>query len=441
MTEPAKNAQGLKGFPTPNTATGEFTYLLFYLDDPLWAQYILGAIRTLESEYNWYQAGDLMPDEASEAFRLINQAAPTNKLPVCSLPTGEPLMRVNPTTGHIQSVDADSNWEDNPDIPPTPERPSGAPDDQRCDAAANTANALEILYENLTDSWSHGLTVAEAITAFVVAVGETIAAAFFPPAAALIAALGLIFEAVYATIEFVGADVWTTDFTDVLRCYLYDCSSVDANVVTYDFQCIIDKLVAHTDAAGLSDTQLRLFGQLYYILNFIGVDGLNYAGAATTITGADCSDCGDTFCESEHFAVDDYGWSIVSGEGGTYTGGVGFVGTNLNSGNNTDTGIEIVIAPTQLTYVRFHAIKAGGAGANDSAGMRLWDGATLVYNGLTGGGTTGDYIYTFGSPTIIDKIQMFVNAGSSGAATGVTDTHIEGLGTNPFSGIKNNCDD
>ena len=166
----SKNAQGLTGFPTPDTAADVAAYLLFYFPDPIWTQYILGACRALTSEYNWYEAGGLSPIEAADAFDIIVQEAPANKLPVCSLPTGEPLMRVDPTTGHIQSVDEDSNWQDNPDIPATPERPAGAPDDQRCDAAANTAHALELLYENLTDSWSHGLTIAEAITAFVEAV-------------------------------------------------------------------------------------------------------------------------------------------------------------------------------------------------------------------------------------------------------------------------------
>lgn len=78
MPEPSKNALGLKGFPTPNTAEGLSAYLLFLFDDPLWAQYVLGACEALVYEYNWYEAGEMAPDEAAEAFRLIIQEAPYN---------------------------------------------------------------------------------------------------------------------------------------------------------------------------------------------------------------------------------------------------------------------------------------------------------------------------------------------------------------------------
>jgi len=78
MTEPGKFAPGLRGFPTPNTASGLNSYLLFLFEDELWAQYILGACEPLTAEYNWYEAGDMLPEEASEALRLVIQQAPYN---------------------------------------------------------------------------------------------------------------------------------------------------------------------------------------------------------------------------------------------------------------------------------------------------------------------------------------------------------------------------
>lgn len=81
MTEPEKKASGLTGFPTPNTADEVNTYLLFLFPDSVWAQYILGACRALVYDYNWYEAGDLQPEEASEQFRLIVQQAPYNLVP------------------------------------------------------------------------------------------------------------------------------------------------------------------------------------------------------------------------------------------------------------------------------------------------------------------------------------------------------------------------
>jgi len=78
MPEPGKFAPGLRGFPTPNTAAGISAYLLFLFNDPIWAQYILGACEPLGVEYNWYEAGDMLPDEAAEAFRVIVEQAPYN---------------------------------------------------------------------------------------------------------------------------------------------------------------------------------------------------------------------------------------------------------------------------------------------------------------------------------------------------------------------------
>jgi len=76
-----KNAPGLTGFPTPDNAAGIQAYLLFLFEDPLWAQYLLGAAKDLVFDYNWYQAGEMTTDEAAEAFRLIIEEAPYNRVP------------------------------------------------------------------------------------------------------------------------------------------------------------------------------------------------------------------------------------------------------------------------------------------------------------------------------------------------------------------------
>jgi len=78
MTEPSKKALGLIGFPTPNEAADEDAYLLFLFPDMLWAQYILGACRALVYEWNWYEAGEMSPQDAADAFDAIIQQAPYN---------------------------------------------------------------------------------------------------------------------------------------------------------------------------------------------------------------------------------------------------------------------------------------------------------------------------------------------------------------------------
>lgn len=332
MTD-GKNAQGLTGFPTPNTPTGGEDYLLFYVpDNPAYSQLVLGALKALTAAYNWYRSGDLNEGEAAEALRLIIEQAPYNKLPSCSLPTGEPVQRIDPETGNIQIVDDEGNWIDDPSLPPTPERPAGTPEEQRCLAAANAAKALEVLYETISDSFAGGLSVAEAITAFVAAVGTAIALEFYPPAAALIAIGGVIFEIIYQVVEFITADLWTEDFTNALQCYLYACASVDDNVVTFNFQCLINRLAEQTNAFDLTAEQLRLFGQLNYLLNFIGAQGLNYAGSGTGTTSADCSECPIFWCYQWDLTLTDGGWTpVVFGSAdAAWTSGQGW-GTGSNS--------------------------------------------------------------------------------------------------------------
>lgn len=76
-----KNAVGLKGFPTPNTASGIDAYLLFLFPDETWAQWILGALEPMDTPENYYESGELTTDEAAEQFRLIVEQAPYNLLP------------------------------------------------------------------------------------------------------------------------------------------------------------------------------------------------------------------------------------------------------------------------------------------------------------------------------------------------------------------------
>lgn len=434
MTEPGKNAPGLKGFPTPNAASEEAAYLLMRFQDKTWAQYALGALKALTVGYNWYESGDLDVDEAAEAFRIIVQDAPYNKLPSCSLPTGQPLMRIDPTTGHIQTVDDDGNWQDNPDIPPTPARPPATPEEMRCLAAANTANALKILYENLTDSWSMGLSTAEAITAFLTAVGTTLSAVFFPPAEALIAIGGLLFEVVYEVVAFLGADVWSEEFDGALQCYLFDCASVDEeDVVTYDFQCVIDNLAAGTNPFDLSANEIRLFGQLYYILNFIGVDGLNYAGSATAIETADCSDCALNWCYNFQAMSRLEDWTPLSWDGeplATWTG-TRWEETGVGSSKLwiswVFSGDPVVLTDASiLTYFSGSGniqIWVNGTGAYPDGGTRIW------VNGHIDGTPF---------PITVTRIDASIAWAFNTTTLWISEQQYSGTGENPFG--DDNCE-
>lgn len=432
MTEIGKHAPGLKGFPTPNTAAGTIAYLLLYFPDQEWAQYALGALRALEAGYNWYEAGDVMPDDAAEAFRVIDEQAPLNKLPSCSLPTGQQLTRIDPATGHIQTVDSDGNWQDDPDIPATPERPPDTPTDQRCLAAENCANALQILYESLSDSFNAGLTEAEAIAALVTAVGAVLGAVFAFPVEALIAVAGVLFSVVYAVVQFITADLWTEDFTNVLVCYLYACSSVAANVVTFDFNCVISELAAQTSAESLTGEQLRLFGQLYYLLNWIGVDGLNAAGAATAVTVVNC---GCPWCYVFDFSLGELGW-VPRGGNALY---VLDHWSSITDGGSTLLSIKLEFDPGDAVVtsveVQFAADDSSGGACR---GVYFNDAASIPMDACTGlpagsGGLDGTVSY----PNSTGYIGIDIDTADHISTNKITKVTVRGTGTNPFG--DDNC--
>jgi hypothetical protein len=79
---PGKNGQGLTGFPTPNEIPVENGYLLFYFpDNNDWAGLLLGAAGALTYEWNFYEWGVLLPEDASEIWKQIVEDAPYNLLP------------------------------------------------------------------------------------------------------------------------------------------------------------------------------------------------------------------------------------------------------------------------------------------------------------------------------------------------------------------------
>lgn len=82
MTHPGKNPGMPERFPTPNEVSPDTAYLVFYFPDTdAFPQLILGALKPLTFSYNYYQWGDLTPDETSLLFDQIVGEAPYNLLP------------------------------------------------------------------------------------------------------------------------------------------------------------------------------------------------------------------------------------------------------------------------------------------------------------------------------------------------------------------------
>jgi len=283
---------------------------LFIPADSTWLALLSGALTELTKAYNWQQFGSLTVDETVTKMSEILDGYYSEPCSICFTPGGYRVARISPS-GHVEVLDDSGNWvggEDEYHIPPPEPRTEGTEPDQNCLAAKNAVNVLQQLYENLSDSWNDHLEEAEAGTAFVLGLTALVGFEFAPITWSIVAFLAPVFTALYATLEWIGADLWDENVSKQIECFLLDCAINTDGVVTFDWDCFIAKLVSLTDDFSLTETQLRLYLQISYILYFMGgADGLNLAGRTTAITEDDCSFCpsGGSLCvgfdEGDHY--------------------------------------------------------------------------------------------------------------------------------------------
>lgn len=286
-----------KMYLTPPDVPEGLTCRTLKMPDSLyWLGIFNNALLTTVGYWNWEQVSDtdLTVEQAvAKCQEIINEFWSNSMCDVCLSPAGLPVMRIG-AGGAIEWMTEDGWQTPTGDYAPpaVPTRTEPTAEERRCLAAANAAKCLELLYENLNDSYGEGLDNGEALTAFLVAIATIIAAAIALWVAAIVAVVAIIFSLVYDTMQYLTTDLWTSDFTEALTCILYQCSTDTAGVVTFDYDCIMNNLAAQTDVtSSLTFDQLRLFGQIAYILQFISVDAINSAGGTTSVTAYDCSEC------------------------------------------------------------------------------------------------------------------------------------------------------
>lgn len=419
MTEPGKNAPGLKGFPTPNTAAGIEAYLLFLFPDAEWAQYILGACETLQYAYNWYESGDLSPDDAAEALRVIVQQAPYNFIPRLSpQTTGHPpafQTRFNPATGGFEvSTDGGSTWMPAPQadprnityLPP----PSGG--SAKCDAAERVRNVIAQLVQALITYLNDSAETATIVAGFF-----GILTPFIPGLAIAIEVFSLIIEAMAA----VGAVLIEAAFDlptfEAILCQIYCHLPSGVAITRTDLDTIEAAMTANLSGTASLVTN--------YMLELMGVGGFNDIAAAATDTG-DCSGCGCQWCFTFDFTVDDGGWTpiVFASDDAVYTPGVGWqVGTN----NGCEIGISIPIATGEITEAHIVLANPFAGGASRCA-VSPYSGSPLVVH------ANGD----FTGLSYTDGVRAFYSIDFGGTcAAGANDNTItsivlRGTGDCPF---------
>jgi len=259
-----------------------------------WLAIVSGALTELVKTYNWQQEGAVTVEDAIDAMQEMINSYYDGCPEDCDLPEGGSIIRLT-EDGHIEVLQ-DGEWvtpeEGDYYIPPPEAREGGEPEDQICLAAKNAVNVLEQMYESLSESWAESLSTAEALTDMI-AVAVTLVGFEFAPIAFGIAAfvVGLLRQ-LYTALEYLGADLWTEDFSRQMICFLIPCATNTDGVVTFDWDCFVNKLNSLADDFMLSEVQIRLYLQVSYMMWFIGgVDGLNLAGRTTEITDDFC-DCG-----------------------------------------------------------------------------------------------------------------------------------------------------
>jgi len=259
-----------------------------------WLALFGGALTELTKRYNWQDSGGLTISETVAKMNEIVNAWYLDNCDACEIPEGGSIIRFRPD-GRLEQL-VDGAWVEPTDgdyyIPPPGEREGGTAEDQICLAAANAVNVLQTLYENLSDSWNNTLDEAEAITAFIAAANAALGFFIAPIVAGIVVFLAPIFTALYTFMEYLIADLWDEAVSEQIKCFLVNCATNDAGVVTFDYECFLAKMRANINLFDLTEEQLRLYGQIAYLLYFIGgAAGLNLAGGTTEIETDDCSDC------------------------------------------------------------------------------------------------------------------------------------------------------
>lgn len=217
-----------------------------------------------------------------------------------------PMIRVVHNTGGQPdttevSTDDGETWtpvESTP--PPITPREGGTEDENRCLASANAAVSIQAGYEEVRLKYGTTANVLILASAAITIWG------FFFIFAPVIAIVLPIIAAMIAVGGF-GAAELTEDDLEVIQCILYCNSSISEGVVTFDFDQVVIEMQAH------AFLPVQIAG---IMLPLLGADGLNRAGATTSITEAECADCDcDNICPIWNFDGSATGWGYDPEQG------------------------------------------------------------------------------------------------------------------------------
>lgn len=427
-----------------------------------------GALAQLTESQSWEQFGSVTPDEAAEACTVIltnwygGECGEGGEPCVCEFPPDIELgidfnIRIirRTSTGGIEVL-VDGVWEEPTgelEPPEVPAREEADAIDRQCLAAANAANVLAELYEEITDQWSIEHTKAAVFGAILDAV-ITLMGAFGQMTAASYVSFGkTAFDAFVESVDTLASDVWDSNFTDELSCFLYNESTDTAGVVTFDWAelraQITDKFL---EAGGALDTdRALLWGQVGYLFDVLGSDGINMGGTTTAVAEYDCDDCGN-WCYEFDFAQDNGGFSIdiINGfNAGFYLGDNYWYSRDFQTSNPPGTGFSRMVSINKnitesatVTRVTVWMDYTAGSFAGAVSRYQLRVGGTLLENLSTSPATGTNVTRVWnGSTPLTGILSVWLRSSNQGTASysgvaRIRKIRLEGPGANPL-GLDN----
>lgn len=274
--------------------------------DTEWIGIIGGALTELLKLHNWEQSsGGITREQAvARIWAMMNLYWDSD----CEGCATRRIFRIS-FEGKIQfSDDIGETWTDAEDtiIEPLPPRPELTDDERECMAAANAAHVLHLTYQELLVAFETDSSISYGIGVFAAILGLLLAAIWLPLAfitALINFALGA-FGAAWAGLQFLADNDWTVTFHEDFICLLKDNATVTGGIVTFDYMAVRDNVI---ELEG--DNALKFW--LFYILQVIGAEGLNAAGATTAVESHVCN-CIHEQCWT--FSELEPGWSFLPTE-------------------------------------------------------------------------------------------------------------------------------
>lgn len=424
-----------------------------------WLGIFNSALLEATYSYNFTQVNptDLTPEEAAEICQQIVWAyfeSECGSSGDCPLPgTEAPPFRIS-AGGHLQQA-VGGEWQapegiyELPDVPP---RTNPSEIDRICLASANAAKTLSDTYEAMIDAYNEDIDPDFGLAQLAGTTSAAIAVGLGYISFGLGTVIFGVFQLFYEAFQWLTTDSWDAAFTEKVECYLIECASDDVGVVTFDYDCFMQKVSADSNLTE-DLTDIRRFAQIWYMMQFIGVEGLNLAGATTAITDPECG-C-NTWCYEFDFTTSNGGFAAITQSSPIFWQAVpvwvssqGWVAgeARQTGSNNRWQGASVVktFAATTVTDIEFHCSATAGqcsTGSNCDTWSLVDSTGTVIQGEWVGNPTPGVFSWT-GSRTmssISPRIQSsFCTNGCvpSGAAV-ITKLVLRGTGTNPFG--ADNC--